>query len=127
MRLRMLAALALTVFSISCTSRMAPNDAELSSCRVMVAIGAQYNQLLAAERQERMQVMRFASEAAMNAYIAETNRYLDEAGRLNRLLDRFNAKHGEGPIPPFRGEGATEEYAVRASANADECAATFLK
>ncbi|PKP83029.1 MAG: hypothetical protein CVT79_03005 [Alphaproteobacteria bacterium HGW-Alphaproteobacteria-18] len=124
----LLIALALTASSVSCTSRMAPNNAEVNSCRLLVAIGAQYNQLLATERRERMQVMRFASEAAMNAYIEETNRFLDEADRLNRLLVRFNAKHGEGKgLPPLLGNGATEQSAARASASADECAAKFLE
>lgn len=97
-------------------------------CNKLIIDAANYADALAEKREEQMMVMRFASEAAMNAYIAETGWLRAEGERITTRLDDILQRHGgiadyhfirfDNPV--------AEEAAARISA-ADACADEALK
>jgi hypothetical protein len=80
------------------------------------------------ERKEQMKLMRFGSEAAMNAYIADTQRLRTEAERITMRLDDVLQRYGGIADYHFiQFENPTAEEAAARIAAADACADEALK
>ena len=97
-------------------------------CNKLIIDGANYADALAEKREEQMMVMRFGSEAAMNAYIAYTQRLRTEAERITMRLDDILQRYGG--IADYRFiqfENPTAEEASARIAAADACADEALK
>jgi hypothetical protein len=97
-------------------------------CSALIIDGANYADALAEKREEQMMVMRFGSEAAMNAYIADTQRLRTEAERITMRLDDILQRHGGIADHHFiQFENPTAEEASARIAAADACADEALK
>jgi hypothetical protein len=98
------------------------------ACNKLIIDGANYADALAEKREEQMMVMRFGSEAAMNAYIAETQRLRTEAERITMRLDDILQRYGGIADYHFiQFENPTAEEASARIAAADACADEALK
>jgi hypothetical protein len=97
-------------------------------CNAVLVNAANYSDDLADQREQQMMVMRFASEAAMQAYIGETRRIRMEALRVNEALMEIVARRGGVadytyiPSSELTADGAAQRIAA-----ADACAAEALK
>ena len=97
-------------------------------CNALIIDGANYADAMAEQREKQMMVMRFASEQAMNVYIAETQRLRDETNRITMRLDDILEKHRGIPDYHFiQFENPTAEEAAARIAAADACADEALK
>ena len=97
-------------------------------CAAELASAAQYTEQVAEARAEQMKVMRFASETAMNAYIAETNRLESEAGRMRQtLVDLQKATGTMADYEILVPDGQTDEDVSALIAAADTCVANLKK
>lgn len=97
-------------------------------CNALIIDGANYADALAERREEQMMVMRFGSEAAMNAYIADTQRLRTEAERITmRLDDILQRSGGIADYHFIQFENPTSEEASARIAAADACADEALK
>ncbi len=125
MRSAFFAAIAMTL--AACTAPAETPTAEIP-CADELMSAAQYTEQLAEIRVERMKVMRFASEAAMNAYIAETNRYESEAGRFRTKLLELETETGKkAPYTEYDFEDLSEDTAALEINSADSCIANLTK
>ncbi len=105
---------------------VAPNTAEKEGipCALELLGAAETAELVAEARVERMKVMRFGSEAAMNEYIAESNRLESEAGRMRQTLADLEKSSGHRSNYSYELSGqTTEEQAAGLIAAADACLA----
>lgn len=97
-------------------------------CNALIIDGANYADALAEEREEQMMVIRFGSEAAMNAYMADTQRLRTEAERITMRLDDILQRYGGIADYHFiQFENPTAEEASARIAAADACADEALK
>lgn len=97
-------------------------------CNKLIIDAANYADALAEKREEQMMVMRFASEAAMNAYIADTKRLRTEGERITMRLDDILQRYGGIADYHFiQFESPTAEEASARIAAADACADEALK
>jgi hypothetical protein len=97
-------------------------------CNALIIDGANYADELALHREEQMKLMRFGSEAAMNAYIADTQRLRTEAERITMRLDDILQRYGGIADYHFiQFESPTAEEAAARIAAADACADEALK
>ena len=123
------AVLALAFFTAACASPgTEPGRKEAGACANSVHAAMQSSREFAFQRKERMKVMRFGSEAAMNAYIAETDRLTAEADRLEARLtllrDQYNAVPDRSPVPM---DQLTADDVEALIVSADTCAAGFVQ
>jgi uncharacterized protein YkwD len=111
-----------------CAAPSAAAPAGPLPCNAALVDASNYADDLAEHREEQMKVMRFASEAAMNAYVNETRHLRMEGLRLNERLQAIAEKHGGTPDYTRRdfGELTAEEARTRIAA-ADACADEALK
>lgn len=123
------AMLALAFFTAACASPgTEPGRTEAGACANSLLSSAQAARALAAERKESMKVMRFGSEAAMNAYVAETDRLIAEADRLEaRLTLLGNQYHIVPDARTIPADQLTAEDVEALIASADTCAAGFVE
>jgi len=97
-------------------------------CNALIIDSANYTDELALRREDQMKLMRFASEDAMNAYIAETARLRGESNRITRRLDDILQRYGGIPDYHFiQFESPTDEESTARIAAADACADEALK
>tara|TARA_R110001606_G_scaffold156361_2_gene299123 strand:+ start:736 stop:1116 length:381 start_codon:yes stop_codon:yes gene_type:complete len=123
------AVLALAFLTAACASPgTEPGRKAAGTCANSVHAAMQSSREFALQRKERMKVMRFGSEAAMNAYLAETDRLTAEADRLETRLtllrDQYNAVPNRGPVAL---DQLTAEDVEALIASADTCAAGFVQ
>ena len=97
-------------------------------CDKRITDSANYADALAEKREQQMMLMRFASEAAMNAYIADTQRLRMESERITMRLDDILKRYG-GIADDYyvEFENHTVEQATAWIAAADACADEALK
>jgi hypothetical protein len=100
----------------------------LSACGRSLTEGQAYVRQHAATRVRRMEVMRFASEAAMNAYVERTDYFqaaaTDLAGMRTLIAYRYNLAMA-GSEPVFA--ETSDEEADRRIADARTCAAPLVR
>lgn len=122
-------AMALAMMMPGCADASPEEAAEAARfCSVLLSEGAAYAESHAAHREERMQVMRFASEDAMNAYVRETS-------KLRRAAAEFTGMHTalqtQYDLPGEAGAYSFDETTDAAAANriefARECAAALTE
>lgn len=121
-------AVPLALILASCMSAGTGRTPAPVPCNALIIDGANYADAVAVHREEQMKLMRFASEQAMNAYIAETQRLRTEAIRITMRLDDILAKHGG--IADYnlnRFDDLSSEDAAARIAAADACADEALK
>jgi hypothetical protein len=102
--------------------------AEISACGQELSEASAYAYQHVAAREERMEVIRFASEASMNAYI-ERNEYFDSMGTdLDAIRNLLESRYGI-PSDSHASEftETSDEEAERRMAEANACAAPFVQ
>lgn len=97
-------------------------------CSVLLAEAAAYADAHATTRADRMQVMRFASEEAMNAYVQETEELRGIAGELRAELVTLKARLDVSEVTEtFDLEDTTDGGAEARIDFARECAAALIE
>lgn len=101
---------------------------DVQKCNLAVLEASQASLGLAMQRENEMKVMRFGSEAAINAYVTETDRLKTEAVRLDAVRLLLVKKGGDlpGDVAIIAG-GLTHEQATSLIAAADACTDEALK
>ena len=101
---------------------------EVQKCNLAVLEASQASLGLAMQRENEMKVMRFGSEAALNAYVTETDRLKTEADRLDAVRLLLIEKGGDlpGNVARIAG-GLTHDQVTSLIAAADTCADEALK
>ena len=77
-----------------------PVETAARACQTKVQTAEHAANAFARARDEEMKRMRFGSELAMNAYLAETDHYSAEAIEMLVLLNALGARHGFAPYSP---------------------------
>ena len=108
----------------------APDESaeEARFCSVLLAEGAAYAMSHAAHREQQMQLMRFASQEAMNAYVAETETLRVAGAEFTGLYAALQTQYdlpGEAEVYSF--EDTTDAAAANRIAFARECAAALIE
>ena len=97
------------------------------ACGDLLAEGAAYAVQHTAEREEKLKVIRFASQEAMDAYNATTRGYADQGAQLLTMRATLEADYGlpeAEPVAPF--DHTTDEEADERIAAARACAAPLI-
>lgn len=122
-------ALVLAMMMPACANASPDEMAEEARfCNVLLAEGAAYAMSHADHREERVQVMRFASDEAMNAYIAETEALRVAAAEFTGVLAALRTQYN----PPDEAEAysfgeTTDAAAANRIEFARECAAALTE
>jgi len=97
-------------------------------CSVLLAEGAAYAESHAANREYRMQMIRFASEEAMNAYIAETDVLRRAAAEFAGIHEALQTHYDlPGETETFSFDETTDAAAANRIEFARECAAALIR
>lgn len=102
-------------------------DAAAAACSNLLGTGAAYAVQHAAEREEKLKVIRFASQEAMDAYNATTRGYADQGAELLALRAALDAEYGlpeTEPVAAF--DHTTDEEATARIEAARTCAAPLI-
>ena len=86
----------------------------------------QANQI-ALDRDESMKVMRFASQDAMDKYIAETDEWSMQSIELVVIMNEITEALGSMPYAPDKTEDVSADTTKANIASAKSCSANFLK
>lgn len=106
----------------------ADSSAAARECSRVMAESAAYVQQHAAAREEKLKVIRFASEAAMNAYNAKTRELEAEAEALLAGRNALEARYGlAGDAQAYTFDHTTDEEAEARIAAAKTCAAPLTE
>ena len=101
---------------------------EARFCSVLLAEGAAYATSHADHREERMQIMRFASEEAMNVYIAETEALRGVAAEFTEMHTALKTQYDlPGAAEAYSFDETSDDAAANRIEFARECAAALIE
>lgn len=104
------------------------SDTDAAMCGGVMAQSAAYVSQHAAGREEKLMVIRFASEAAMNAYNEKTRGFEAEAAALVAGRDALAARYGlAGDTQAYTFDHTTDDEADARIAAAKACAAPLTE
>lgn len=128
MRSRLVLSGAATLLASACAGWPGAGSEAAVACGGVIAESAAYVSQHAAAREEKLMVIRFASQEAMDAYNSKTRGFEAEAAALVAGRDVLAAQYDlTGDVQTYTFDHTTDEDADARIATAKACAAPLLE